>query len=101
MTVRAKKPATGVRRGYADADMEDVSDTPEFTAAEMAAAKPFAEAFPQLAASARRVRGKQKAPTKQLISLRLDRIVIDAFKAKGPGWQRRMNEALKKAIGSE
>ena len=50
-------------------------------------------------ASARRVRGKQKTPTKLLVSLRLDRSVIDAFKAEGAGWQSRMNEALKRAIG--
>src|SRR5208337_641495 len=31
-----------------------------------------------------------------LVSLRLDRIVIDAFKAAGPGWQSRINAALKK-----
>ena len=57
-----------------------------------------AEVFPDLAASARRPRGKQKAPTKQLVSLRLDREVIEAFKAEGRGWQSRMSEALKEAI---
>jgi uncharacterized protein (DUF4415 family) len=56
-----------------------------------------AEIFPELAANARRVRGKQKAPTKQLVSLRLDQSVVEAFKAEGPGWQSRMNEALKQA----
>ena len=66
----------------------------------MAKAKPFAEVFPELAASARRVRGKQKAPTKLLVSLRLDRSVVEAFKAEGPGWQSRMNEALKQAAQS-
>jgi uncharacterized protein (DUF4415 family) len=85
-------------RGYTQADIEDVSDTPEFTEEEMATAKPFAEVFPELAASAKRVRGKQRTPTKQLISLRLDRAVIEAFKAGGPGWQRRMNEALKGTV---
>ena len=85
-------------RGYTQADIEDVSDTPEFSEEEMAKAKPFAEVFPELAGSAKRTRGKQRAPTKQLISLRLDRTVIDAFKASGPGWQRRMNEALKSAV---
>lgn len=64
----------------------------------MAKARPFAEVLPELAASARRVRGKQKTPTKQLVSLRLDRSIIDAFKAEGPGWQSRINEALKLAI---
>jgi len=34
-----------------------------------------------------------------LISLRLDRSVIEAFKSEGPGWQRRINEALKSAAG--
>ena len=85
-------------RGYTQADIEDVSDTPEFTEEEMAKAKPFAEVFPELAASAKRTRGKQRAPTKQLISLRLDRAVIEAFKASGPGWQRRINEALRSAV---
>lgn len=85
-------------RGYTQADIEDVSDTPEFTEQEMAKAKPFAEVFPELAASAKRTRGKQRTPTKQLISLRLDRVVIESFRAGGPGWQRRMNEALKSAV---
>ena len=46
-------------RGYTQADIEDVSDTPEFTEEEIAKAKPFAEVFPELAASAKRTRGKQ------------------------------------------
>jgi uncharacterized protein (DUF4415 family) len=96
MAPRTKAAPAG--SGYTQADWDDVSDNPEWTAEEMAKAKPFAEALPDLAASARRVRGKQKAPTKQLVSLRLDRSVIDAFKAEGLGWQRRINEALKRAI---
>ena len=90
------KPERG--RGYTQADIEDVSDSPEFTEHEMTKAKPFAEMFPELAASAKRTRGKQRAPTKELISLRLDRTVIESFKSSGPGWQRRMNEALKSAV---
>ena len=45
----------------------------------------------------RRARGPQKAPTKQLVSLRLDRDVIEHFRASGDGWQSRMNAALRKA----
>jgi uncharacterized protein (DUF4415 family) len=97
MTVKTKAAPAG--RGYTQADWDDVSDNPEWTAEEMAEAKPFAEVLPESAASARRVRGKQKTPTKQLVSLRLDRSVVDAFKAEGPGWQSRINEALKRAIG--
>lgn len=34
---------------------------------------------------------------KQLITLRLDPEVIDKFKSTGPGWQARINEALRAA----
>jgi uncharacterized protein (DUF4415 family) len=44
-----------------------------------------------------------KAPSlpgaKELVSLRLDRDVLDHFQADGPGWQDRINDALKKLIG--
>ncbi|MBV8594510.1 MAG: BrnA antitoxin family protein, partial [Caulobacteraceae bacterium] len=74
-----------------------VSDNPALTEAELATGKPFAEAFPEAAATLRPVRGKQKAPTKELISLRLDRDTLDAFRSTGPGWQARINAALRKA----
>jgi uncharacterized protein (DUF4415 family) len=34
---------------------------------------------------------------KQSIALRVDRDVLAAFKAQGPGWQSRMQETLKRA----
>lgn len=84
-------------RGYAQRDRDAVSDSPELTHKELALAKPFSEVFPDLAASARRGRGPQKAPTKELVTLRLDRAALAAFRATGPGWQRRVDEAVKKA----
>jgi uncharacterized protein (DUF4415 family) len=36
---------------------------------------------------------------KQAIKLRLDQAVIERFKAGGPGWQSRINEALRRAVG--
>ena len=69
-------------------------DAPEATDEQLAQARPFAEAFPELAANLRRSRGAQKAPTKELVSIRLDPEVLAAFKATGAGWQTRMNEAL-------
>jgi uncharacterized protein (DUF4415 family) len=39
------------------------------------------------------------AQPKQAISLRVDADVLEKFKADGPGWQGRMNAALRKAIG--
>jgi uncharacterized protein (DUF4415 family) len=44
----------------------------------------------------RRGRPKQ-AQTKRHVSLRLDPDVVDSFKADGPGWQVRINDALRKA----
>jgi uncharacterized protein (DUF4415 family) len=43
----------------------------------------------------RRGRPKSEAP-KKLVSLRLDPDVIDHFQRSGPGWQSRINEALRK-----
>ncbi len=36
---------------------------------------------------------------KRQVTLRLDPEVIERFRADGPGWQGRMNEALRKAAG--
>jgi uncharacterized protein (DUF4415 family) len=43
-------------------------------------------------------RGRPKSDKrKTLLSVRLDTDIIDHFRATGPGWQRRMNDALRKA----
>jgi uncharacterized protein (DUF4415 family) len=73
-------------------------DNPEWTAQDFRRAKPFAKAFPSLAES-RGGRGPQKEPTKVAVSLRLTRKMVECFKADGPGWQTRMDKALKKAAG--
>jgi uncharacterized protein (DUF4415 family) len=36
---------------------------------------------------------------KEQVSLRIDREVLDYFQADGPGWQDRINAALRKAAG--
>lgn len=36
---------------------------------------------------------------KELVSLRLDQDVVEAFQADGPGWQDRINAALRVAAG--
>jgi uncharacterized protein (DUF4415 family) len=44
-----------------------------------------------------------KAPTlphvKHTVTLRVDQDVLDFFQEEGPGWQDRMNAALRKAAG--
>ena len=80
---------------YTKADMADVSDNPELSAEEIAAARPFAEVFPDLSAKMRRARGPQKAPTKVSTTIRLSPDVVDYFKRDGAGWQSRIDEVLK------
>ena len=36
---------------------------------------------------------------KELVSLRIDQDVLEHFQAGGPGWQDRINDALRKAAG--
>lgn len=38
-------------------------------------------------------------PRKRLVSLRLDKAVLEHFRATGPGWQSRINQALREAAG--
>src|SRR6185437_140819 len=71
-------------------------ESPEWTVAEIRAAKPFLKALPRETSLAlERHRGPQKAPTKELISLRMDRDLVAAYRATGPGWQTRVNEVLR------
>lgn len=76
-------------------------DAPEATEDQLAQAKRFTEAFPALAEAMRRnVGGRPKAENpKVAVSLRLDQDVVARFKASGPGWQTRMNSALRDAAG--
>jgi uncharacterized protein (DUF4415 family) len=75
-------------------------DAPEATDAELAQARPFAEAFPELAASMRKARGRPALDDpKQQVTLRLDAEVIRRLRATGKGWQARANDALRKAVG--
>jgi uncharacterized protein (DUF4415 family) len=73
-------------------------DAPEATDEQLAQAKPFAEAFPDLAESIKRARGRPAIPKpRRQISIRLDPDVVDKFKATGKGWQSRINQVLKAA----
>jgi uncharacterized protein (DUF4415 family) len=73
-------------------DSEDDPYDPNDTAA--------VDAYWDRAVIVRPGRGPQKAPTKRLISLRLSQEVLDHYRSLGPGWQARMDEALKKTIPS-
>jgi uncharacterized protein (DUF4415 family) len=75
------------------------AENPEWTAEDFRRARPLMDALPKETAEALRryqgQRGPQKSPTKVLISLRVDRDVVAAYRATGAGWQTRANEALR------
>lgn len=87
-------------RGYSREDWDAVSDNPEWTEEEFRKARPFAEVFPELAESIRRTRGRPAlANPKRQVTLRLDDEVVTRLRAGGPGWQSRINDILRKAVG--
>ena len=73
------------------------AENPELALEDFRRARPISE-FPEIVEAIRRYRGQrgqQRAPTKELISLRVDRDVVEAYRATGRGWQTRANEALR------
>lgn len=80
---------TGITPSWSDPD-----DAPELTADWFAKAKAEHGGIPV----ARRGRPPLADP-KQLVSLRLDRAVVERLRASGPGWQTRVNEALRRVVG--
>ena len=46
----------------------------------------------------RRVGRPKGSGTKELVSLRLDRDILDFFRKGGPGWQTRINDYLRGAL---
>lgn len=52
----------------------------------------------EMQAKLRAIRGPQKKPTKEQISLRVSRDILARYRATGDGWQTRMDEALREWI---
>jgi len=76
---------------------EEYEEAPEVTTAMLAGAQ--YRIGGRLKAHPRR-RGPQKAPRKIPLLLRLSPEVVKHFRAKGRGWQTRIDEALRKLVGS-
>jgi uncharacterized protein (DUF4415 family) len=84
---RKVRPLTDEEEARIQKGISEDPDNPEWTEENFRNARPFAEAFPELAESIRRSRGRPAVEQpKRQISLRLDPDVIDAFKATGKGW---------------
>lgn len=52
----------------------------------------------ELMAKVRQVRGKNKQPTKEQVSVRYSPEVLEYFRSTGKGWQTRMDEVLQNYV---
>ena len=81
----------------------DFDENPEWTEEDFRTAIRPEDMPPEILAAfpntSRRSRGPQKAPTKVPVSLRLSPDVLAKLKEAGPGWQTRVDEVLRKAVG--
>ena len=67
----------------------------KLTAEDMAKFRPAAEVLPSSLRKKLGVRGLQKTPTKERITIRLSREVVEQFRESGEGWQTRVDSALR------
>lgn len=82
-----KQVATAVRAIPAGADFVwDGKDEDE---------RPLSRDEMQAGMAAARKRGRPVGSSKEQVAIRFDNEVLAAFRAAGPGWQTRMNDALK------
>lgn len=97
----ANKRHSGVLPEHLPPLTDEDGEVRELTAEDFAAARPMAEMFPEIVEAFARMRGErgpQKSPVKERVGLRLDRRVLDHFRATGPGWQTRINEVLSEHV---
>lgn len=77
----------------------DDPDNPPLTDAQLRRMRPAYQVHPGLVAVRLRGRGRPKSERpKQQVTLRIDRDVLDKFRATGEGRQSRINQALRKAV---
>ena len=82
-------------------------ETPELQAEWFARAKPATQILPELLGeqlAATMLKPKRGRPVlaepKQHVNIRLDADVLNAFKRRGPGWQTRLNSALREWLAT-
>jgi uncharacterized protein (DUF4415 family) len=78
-------------------------DNPPLTATQLVRFRPSREVVPHTVEAYLKRNGRPPLgeEPKVQVTLRLDASVIAHFKARGPGWQTRINEALMKVVGSK
>jgi uncharacterized protein (DUF4415 family) len=72
----------------------------ELTVADIKRMRPAHEALPKSLRAKVGVRGPQKSPTKERITIRLSPEVVKRFRATGEGWQTKVDAALQEWLKS-
>ena len=67
----------------------------ELTGADLKQFAPVGQVLPKSLMANLAIRGPQKTPTKERITIRLSAEVVQRFRATGEGWQTRVDAALK------
>ena len=94
----AKRPLTGDEESEIQRMIASDPDNPELTDDQIAGLRPLSEVLPALAENARRGPGRPKLElTLEPVTLRLDRAVVEHFRAQGADWRKRMARILAKA----
>lgn len=98
------KSDTSTRSGVEEAPRDfilDDDEAPELTPERAAMLRLGRDVLPEyVLAQFPRSPGRPRSPLPKVqTTVRLDAEVIDYFKAGGPGWQSRMNQALRQAAG--
>ena len=94
----SKRPLTDAEEAEIQGMIASDPNNPELTEEQMATGRPFAEVLPAPAESIKRGPGRPKLDTTlEPVTLRLDRAVVEHFRAQGPDWRKRMAQALTKA----
>ena len=89
---------------FDDDDIVFDEDNPEWTPERWKRAKTVDELPPDIrdkilaAFPNTKLRGPQKAPTKEAVSIRLSSDVLEHYRATGKGWQTRIDDALRDLI---
>ena len=72
----------------------------ELSVADLKGMRPAREALPESLRATLGLRGPQKSPVKERITIRLSPDVVKRFRATGQGWQTRVDAALQEWLKS-
>lgn len=84
--------------------IDEDGEVREWTKKDFDSAVPFSqlpESLQTKLRSLKKPRGPQKAPTKEVVTIRLSRNVVERLRASGPGWQTRVDTALRQWVETQ